>query len=145
MWGFSMNPDLSSRDRKAILAELMSEYLFIVIPFTMLVLIKLYAYTWQEIVLSADWSLGSCIIFGQVAVKMTRSAIKHRSTDDRFLGWYASKRFFFVAVSLLFYFGMIAQPTLKLGFAQFILFALASYFHFKDGVAARVLEKRIEV
>lgn len=140
-----MNPDLSSRDRKAILAELMSEYLFIVIPFTMLVLIKLYAFTWQEIVLSADWSLGSCIIFGQVAVKMTRSAIKHRSTDDRFLGWYASKRFFFVAVSLLFYFGMIAQPTLKLGFAQFILFGLASYFHFKDGVAARILEERIEV
>ena len=135
-----MNPDLSSRDRKAILAELMSEYLFIVIPFTMLVLIKLYAYTWQEIVLSADWSLGSCIIFGQVAVRMTRSAIKHRSTDDRFLGWYASKRFFMVAVSLLFYFG---QPTLKLGLAQFILFGLASYFHFKDGVAARVLEVRI--
>jgi hypothetical protein len=135
-----MNPDLSSRDRKAILAELMSEYLFIVIPFTMLVLIKLYAYTWQEIVLSADWSLGSCIIFGQVAVKMTRSAIKHRSTDDRFLAWYASKRFFMVAVSLLFYFGMIALPTLMLGFAQFIVFGLASYFHFKDGVAARVLE-----
>jgi hypothetical protein len=145
MWGFNMNPDLSSRDRKAILAELMSEYLFIVIPFTMLVLIKLYAYTWQDIVLSADWSLGSCIIFGQVAVRMTRSAVKHRSTDDRFLGWYASKRFFMVAVSLLFYFGMIAQPTLKLGLAQFVLFGLASYFHFKDGVAARILEDRVKI
>lgn len=145
MWGSNMNPNLSSRDRKAILAELMSEYLFIVIPFTMLVLIKLYSSTWQEVVLSADWSLGSCIIFGQVAVRMTRAAIKHRSTDDRFLGWYASKRFFMVAVSLLFYFGMIAQPTLKLGLAQFVLFGLASYFHFKDGVAARVLEERIRI
>ena len=136
-----MKPPPSSEERKAMMAELGSEYLFIVTPFVFLVAIKLYAYSWEDVVLAADWSLVSCIIFGQIAVRMSRAAIKHRSIDDRQFGWYSSKRFFYVAVSLLFYFGMVAKPTLSLGFAQFGLFAVASWLHFSDGLAARDLEQ----
>ncbi|MEB6589339.1 MULTISPECIES: hypothetical protein [Pseudomonas] len=132
----------SSEEQRAILAELRSEYLFIVTPFVFLVAIKLYAYSWKDIFLAADWSLVSCIIFGQIAVRTSRAAIKNRSVDDRHFSWYSSKRFFLVAVSLLIYFGMIAQPTLYLGLGQLALFTLASFFHFKDGVAAKALEHR---
>ena len=131
-----------SKEQKAIMAELYSEYLFIVTPFFFLVAIKLYAYSWRDIFLAADWSLVSCIIFGQIAVRTSRAAIKNRSVDDRHFSWYSSKRFFLVAMSLLFYFGMIAKPTLCLGLAQLGLFALASFFHFKDGIAAKAIEHR---
>lgn len=135
-----MNSALSAKERKAMLSELWSEYVFIVTPFVFLVAIKLYAYSWQEIIMSPDWSLVSCIVFGQITVRMARAAIKHRATDDRQLGRYSSKRFFLVAISLLFYFGMVAKPSLNLGFGQIGLFALASFFHFKDGLTARILD-----
>lgn len=137
-----MKQDPSIKERNAMLADLFSEYVFIITPFVFLVAIKLYAYTWQEILMAPDWSLVSCIIFGQISVRMSRSAIKHPNTDDRQFGYYSAKRFFLVAMSLLVYFGMVAQPTLSLGISQLGLFALASIFHFKDGIASRVLESR---
>lgn len=137
-----MKQYLCSKEQKAILAELCSEYLFIVTPFVFLVAIKLYAYSWKDIFLATDWSLVSCIIFGQIAIRTSRAAIKNRTVDDRHFSWYSSKRFFLVAMSLLIYFGMIAKPTLCLGFGQLGLFALASFFHFKDGVAAKAIEHR---
>ncbi|MFJ4256594.1 hypothetical protein ACIP01_06505 [Pseudomonas monteilii] len=137
-----MKPNLSSKIRSSMWAELFSEYIFIFTPFVFLVAIKLYAYCWREILLAPDWSLVSCIIFGQIAVRMSRSAIKHRSADDAQFGLYSANRFFLVAVSLLMYFGMVAKPTIYLGWAQLGLFLLASYFHFKDGLASRILEAR---
>jgi hypothetical protein len=135
-----MKQNPSSKERSTMWAELFSEYIFIVTPFVFLVAIKLYAYSWKEILLAPDWSLVSCIIFGQIAVRMSRSAIKYRIADDTQFGLYSAKRFFLVAMSLLFYFGMVAQPTLYLGWSQLVLFMTASYFHFKDGLTARILE-----
>lgn len=135
-----MNSTLSAKERKSMLAELLSEYVFIVTPFAFLVAIKIYTCSWHEIIMAPDWSLVSCIVFGQLAIRMARSAIKYGATDDRQLGWYSSKRFFLVAISLLFYFGMVAKPTLYLGLGQIGLFVLAGFFHFKDGLTSRILE-----
>lgn len=126
-------------------AELFSEYIFILTPFVFLVAIKLYTSACNEILLAPDWSLVSCIIFGQIAVRMSRSAIKHRTADDAQFGLYSAKRFFLVAVSLLFYFGMVAQPTIYLGWGQLVLFLTATYFHFKDGLAARIIEGHAKI
>lgn len=136
-----MTPPPSSKERKSMLAELASEYIFIITPFVFLVAIKIYAHSWPEIILAPDWSLVSSILFGQISVRMSRSAIKYRHIDNRQFGLYSSKRFFLVAVSLLIYFGMVAQPTLYLGWCQIGLFVLASFFHFKDGLASRILEE----
>lgn len=133
----------SSKNTKAMLAEVLSEYIFIALPFVFLIAIKLYAYSWEEIFLSPDWSLVSCIIFGQISIKMARSAIKYRHAEDRAFGYYSAKRFFLVSLSLLFYFGMVAKPTILLGIGQIALFILASFFHIKDGIAARILEEKI--
>ena len=135
-----MKPNPSSKERSTMWAELFSEYIFIVTPFVFLVAIKLYAYSWRDILLAPDWSLVSCIVFGQIAVKMSRSAIKYRNANESQFGLYSAIRFFFVAVSLLIYFGMVAQPGLYLGCGQLVLFLMASFFHFKDGLAARILE-----
>ncbi|PYD08476.1 MULTISPECIES: hypothetical protein [Pseudomonas syringae group] len=137
-----MKPALSTKERKAMLADLLSEYVFIITPFIFLVAIKLYAASWREILMAPDWSLVSCIIFGQISVRMSRAAIKHPNMDDRQFGFYSAKRFFLVAASLLFYFGMVAQPGIYLGVGQIGLFTLASIFHFKDGIASRILDSK---
>lgn len=131
-----------TKEQKAILADLFSEYIFIITPFVFLIAIKIYSNSWIEIFMAPDWALVSCIIFGQISVRMARAAIKHTRTDDRQFGLYSARRFFFVAVSLLFYFGMVAKPTFYLGIGQIGLFILASAYHFKDGIASKLLENR---
>lgn len=56
-----MNLVPNEREKKAIFAELKTEYLYILIPFILLISVKLYISDWREIILSAEWSLASCI------------------------------------------------------------------------------------
>jgi len=137
-----MNSKLSARERKETFAELKSEYLFIAIPFLLLVSVKLYIATWQEIILSPGWSLASCLIFGQIASKVSKSVASTKAkTSEHHFGWYAAKRFLLVVVSIAAYFGMLAKPTMGLGFTQIVIFLMASYFFFKDGFTTKLLQK----
>lgn len=83
--GYSMNSTLSLKERKATFAELKAEYLFIAIPFLLLISIKIYISTWQEIITSPDWSLASCLIFGQITSKVSKAvACSNTKTSEHF-------------------------------------------------------------
>ncbi|EDT8170335.1 hypothetical protein CQL41_004510, partial [Salmonella enterica subsp. enterica serovar Oranienburg] len=56
-------------------------------------------------------------------------------------GWYTAKCFLLVVISIAAYFGMLAKPTMSLGYIQIIIFITASYFHFKDGFTTKLLQK----
>lgn len=139
-----MSFEVSKLERKAIYADLKTDYLYIAIPFMILIGVKLYLGTWQEIVLSPDWSLASCLVFGQITSKVSKavagSTIK---TSHQHFGLYTAKRFFFVVVAVIFYCGMLAKPSLSLGYTQIVLFVAASYFHFSDGYATSLLQKKV--
>lgn len=139
-----MNLALNEAEKSAIFAELKTDYLYIALPFFVLVLIKLFTGTWRDIFLSPDWSLAACLIFGQSTSKVSRSvvAVKIKIVERQF-GWYVAKRFFLVVVSLLFYFGMTAKPCLELGIFQIFIFFLASFFHFKDGFSSLLLSREV--
>ena len=64
---------LNDQQRKATFAELKAEYLFIVIPFLLLISVKLYIATWEEIILAPEWSLAACLIFGQITSKVSKA------------------------------------------------------------------------
>lgn len=132
----------SKIERSAIFSELKTDYLYVLIPFFLLVCVKLYIGSWREVVLSADWSLASCMIFGQITSKLSR-AIAKTSLNKNYsqFGWYTAKRFAFVIISAAFYFGMLVKPSIGLGFAQIVVFFIASFFHFSDGYAALLMDR----
>lgn len=133
-----MSSKLSLRERKAVFAELKAEYLFIVIPFLLLIAVKLYIATWQDIIMSPEWSLAACLIFGQITSKVSKAVASAKDkTSEQYFGWYTAKRFLWVVISTSAYFGMLAKPVMSLGVAQVCIFFIASYFHFKDGFAAK--------
>jgi len=138
-----MSSAVSEGDKSAMFAELKIDYLYIAMPFFLLIAIRLYLGDWRDVILSTDWSLASCVIFGQSASKLSRAAIaaKHKVVEQHF-GWYTAKRFLLIVGSLAVYFGMIAKPTLGLGFFQIFVFVLASFFHFKDGFAALIMLRK---
>lgn len=133
---------LNIKERKSTYAELKTEYLYILIPFMLLISVKLYMSSWQEIIMSPDWSLASCLIFGQITSKVSKAITRTKcNTSEEYFGWYTAKRFLLVLVSAAFYFGMLSKPTFELGVCQLFVFTLASYFHFKDGFTTKLLQK----
>lgn len=132
---------VSNKVRKAIHTELKTEYLFIAIPFLLLIGVKLYIGTWQEIVLSPEWSLASCIIFGQIIAKVSMGVSRTElKTNEQSFGWYTAKRVLMVIIAIAFYFGMLAKPTMLLGGLQIALFLVASRLHFVDGNVIKLLQ-----
>jgi len=137
-------PKLNPQQRKATFAELKAEYLFIAIPFLLLISVKLYIATWQEIILAPEWSLAACLIFGQITSKVSKAvASSNAQTSEQYFGWYTAKRFILVVASIAAYFGMLAKPTMELGFIQIFMFFLAGFFHFKDGFTTKLLQKNV--
>jgi len=137
-----MNSTLSSKDRKAIFANLKTEYIYYVIPFFLLICVRTYLGEWETIVLSADWSLASCIMFGQITTKVSKAVASTKAkTSQEHFGLYTAKRFFLVVASVAFYFGMLTQPSMLLGYFQIALFVIASILHFTDGYTTSLLQK----
>ncbi|MCW2290441.1 hypothetical protein M2262_000491 [Pseudomonas sp. BIGb0408] len=126
--------------RRALLADLTADYLYISLPFMLLVGIKFYLASWQEIFLSSDWALGACIVFGQVTYKISKSVAKARANAQHY-GLFTAHRFSLVVISAVIYCGMIIKPTMSLGAIQVIWFFVASFYHFRDGITAHLIDK----
>jgi accessory gene regulator protein AgrB len=141
----NMNSHPNQLETKEIYADLKSEYIFIFIPFILLILVKLYFGSARDIILASDWSLASCIILGQNAAKISRAVAnsKVRSNQSNF-GLYMAKSFLCVVISLFFYFAMIYKPSMTIGYIQLFIFMLASYLHFRDGFAYNLLLRSIK-
>lgn len=134
---------LSLKERKSFISDLQAEYLYIFIPFIILILGKIYFGSIIDIIYSSDWSLASSIVLGQNAAKISRSVAKVKENiNGSNYSWYSAKRFLLVIVSLFFYFGMMFKPNVYLAWSQIIVFISASWLHFSDGYAVKLLERR---
>jgi hypothetical protein len=136
-----MNSTLNEKEKKDIYANLKAEYIYIFIPFCLLVGVRGYLDQWENILLAPDWSLVSCIIFGQITAKVSKAVSSSSNTNQAHFGLYTAKRFFYVVIALATYFGMLAKPSLGLGIFQILLFILASFKHFSDGFTTELLNK----
>jgi len=138
-----MNSQLSELEKRSIFADLKAEYLYVCIPFILLILVKIYFGSFCDIFLSSDWSLASSILLGQNASKFSRAVANHpQKTNSSSYNLFSAKRFLYVLISLFFYFGMIFKPTLPLGISQIAIFLFASYLHFTDGFAIKIFDKK---
>ncbi|WP_409075043.1 hypothetical protein ACF2G4_14560 [Pantoea sp. C3] len=121
--------------------SLMASYLFILMPFTTLIIVKVIDGKWLDVLLASDWSIVSFIIFGQSLMSLSSALISSSSNKKR-EGWelHTAKIFITgIAPSLIIYIFMIRTPTLTLGIFQIILFIYASYRFFVDGLTVKRL------
>lgn len=82
-----------SEFKKEAFASLKAEYLFVIIPFLLLVFIKWINNSIEDILLTSDWSLASCIIFGQVALKVSQAVAENNNRMHvGSYGYYSTKR-----------------------------------------------------
>lgn len=123
------------------LKSLMASYLFILLPFSILILVKSIDLKWLDIILASDWSIASFIIFGQSLTSLS-SALVASPNNKKKEGWewYVAKLFITgIAPSMVLYIYMLKQPSVFLGVLQILMFVYASYRYFIDGLACKKL------
>ncbi|MCR4536599.1 hypothetical protein [Shewanella xiamenensis] len=59
---------------------LLSEYLFIFIPFLVIGIVKIYKSDFSTFFQAADWSFAASILFGQVIVKLVSGSVIHKKS-----------------------------------------------------------------
>lgn len=121
--------------------SLMASYLFIILPFSILIIVKLIDGKWLDIILASDWSIASFIIFGQSLTSLSSTLVSTSKSKKREgWEWYVAKLFIIgIAPSMILYIYMLNHPTILLGVLQILMFIYASYRFFIDGLAAKRL------
>lgn len=133
----------SMSKRKEVLAGLKAGYIFILLPFIVLTMLKVFHDGGAvEILLASDWSLAACIIFGQNAANLTKAALSSRKgiQTSSFM-YYFSRRLVGFAVALVLYILMQLEPNLWVGTLQLVIFTWASVRYFTDGAVSAMLKE----
>ena len=83
---------MSNKDTKYTNARiiLLSEYLFIFLPFIVIAIVKIYNSKIDEFLRAPDWSFASSILFGQLLVKFGKRpgkyTLKWLKGDEKMIG-----------------------------------------------------------
>lgn len=127
-------------NERSIANELKAEYCFVFLPFFILIITKLIKSDFLSILIAPDWSLASCIIIGQTQSRLIIATLSSKSkTDKSALMLYIAKKIILISVPFTFYFYMQDSPSYALGAMQIVLFIYASWLHFVEGRAAKLI------
>lgn len=122
---------------------LMASYLFVLLPFIILVIVKFAQDQTSELLLLSDWSIASSIIYGQLIVKLT-TALAATSKSKKLAGITFNITLLVclgLATNIVVYVLMLVMPSQNIGVIQLVLFAAASVFHFVYGSAVYHINK----
>lgn len=112
-----------------------NSYLFILIPFIILCIIKGVAGKWEDIILSTDWSVASFIMFAQRLGEMMSSisSLKKNINPDVLTTYIIKIIFVGLMPAVYVYFLMTTSPSLAIGKWQVVIFVYATWRYLVDG------------
>ena len=124
---FISNIAKGDNDKAVFVKRLVSSWYFIILPFAILIAIKIYSASPLNIILVTDWSIASFIIYGQLISKITASSISIKHIVDHGLEYYINKRIAFGLTSNIVVYILISlKPNVYLGLTQLLLFVFAN-------------------
>lgn len=122
-----------------------TSYVFILLPFTILLMVKGFTNSWGDLLLASDWSIASAMIYSSSIITVFSATNKTKKTiNNTFLLFFIASTMFMAIVSSTIYIFVLLEPSAKLGVAQIVLFILASHSHFKYGRVAYRLQNTPE-
>ena len=114
---------------------LIADYIFYLLPFIILLIIRLAQNKFSDLLLISDWSIASTIMYGQLIVKLS-SALASTNRDKKIpaITLYLTVLVCLgLVVNVVVYVLMLLMPSTGIGIAQLVLFFLASVCHFVFG------------
>lgn len=129
-------------EKAVFLKRLVSAWYFILLPFAVLIFIKVYSMTLIDVFLVSDWSIASFIIYGQLISQITVNSINLKNIADHGLEYYVNTRIAFGLTSnIVIYILMALKPNIYLGVLQMLLFIFANIRYFSDNLSIYDLKK----
>lgn len=126
-----------NKSRKFNYIPTLSSYIFIIIPFVIMAIVKWSQGGIDGLFMMPDWSLVSSIVFGQVIVGLSAALAvtdRKKKVDGVVLNITLLVCFGLV-VNITVYILMLITPNMALAVFQIILFVLSSIAHFAYGAA----------
>ncbi len=116
---------------------LVADYIFYLLPFIILLIIRLAQNNSADLLLISDWSIASTIMYGQLIVKLS-SALASTNKEKKIpaITLYLTVLVCLgLVVNVVVYVLMLLMPNSAIGIAQLVLFGVASLCHFIFGAA----------
>ena len=134
---------MKNRKSSGVGLVLVADYIFYVLPFLILSIVRIVQDRSDELVLISDWSIASTIMYGQVIVKLSAALAKtQRKKHIPPITLYLTILVCLgLVVNVVVYVLMLLIPSLNLGIMQLILFLVASICHFLFGSVIGHIQK----
>ena len=118
---------------------LVADYIFYLLPFLILLIIKFAQAKSIDLLLISDWSIASTIMYGQLIVKLSSTlASTTRNKKIPAITLYLTILVCLgLVVNVVVYVLMIIMPSVSIGITQLVLFFIASACHFIFGIATQ--------
>ncbi|OBU45726.1 hypothetical protein AYY26_15290 [Photobacterium phosphoreum] len=116
-------------------------YIFIVIPFFVMITVRLLIGDWQNIIMTSDWSIASAMIYSTCMFNVWNST-KGLTINDLSLKWFMVKALTLVSINIAIYCVMLLKPSFTAGIIQILIFFFATVAHFKYGRAVYRLSNK---
>ncbi|MDD9177064.1 hypothetical protein PVK63_19690, partial [Aliivibrio sp. S2TY2] len=109
-------------------------YVFIILPFIALILVKGFTGNWGDLLVTSDWAVASAMIYSSSIINVRSAAKEYKGNiNELSLDWFMSITIFMATISVVLYVLVLLVPSTALGIAQILLFIYASLSHFKFG------------
>lgn len=124
----------SGKKQRAYLI-LTADYIFYLLPFIILLIIRLAQGEFCNLLMISDWSIASTIMYGQLIVKLSSAlAATNRQKKIPAVTLYLTVLVCLgLVVNVVVYVLMLVMANASIGIAQLFLFVLASVCHFVFG------------
>lgn len=124
----------SGKKQRAYLT-LTADYIFYLLPFIILLIIRLAQGEFFNLLIISDWSIASTIMYGQLIVKLSSAlAATNRQKKIPAVTLYLTVLVCLgLVVNVVVYVLMLIMANASIGIAQLFLFVLASVCHFVFG------------
>lgn len=131
------NLDIMNNTRYALFAE----YLFILLPFIVIAIVKIYTHSLETLLSAPDWSFAASILWGQTIVKLVSGCSLHGAIWQRLSLLVSTLIVLGIVPSLIILALMLISttPSLILVSMQMILFVLSSIAFIWIGTAGQTL------
>lgn len=124
--------------------ELFSSYaqlIYTLIPFFLLIMIKIYKDEWNQIILTPDWGIAASLLFGQAQAKVISVGLKNKISNGNGYQFYNSLRILYLMISLSVFTLMSIEANYSLAFFQIALFFYSIIIFIKDSITAQKIKE----
>ncbi|MGR3980100.1 hypothetical protein [Pseudoalteromonas sp. 1181_04] len=122
-----------------------TSYLFIITPFLVLILVKVFMEKYEELLLTGDWSIACAMIYSSSIVNIRSATNEYNGQINNIsLDWFMAITILMSCISVAIYVIALIKPTYFIGVVQIILFCFASIAHIKYGRAAFRLRNQLK-